>query len=119
MIFQVIETTKKKKKPYEKCFEMTLTYVDERAFKSPEEFDKTVKGYFGQKKWFEKGKNHRILENGHIARDLRDVKTWGIELNTLEELMEFQKNVNNEVILGTSFEDKKTPCLEIYNDYRE
>lgn len=122
MIFQVTKTDSYgdfKEKPHEKCFGMTLPYVDERNFRSPEAFDEYFKSYPGQGKWFDKGKNHRILENGNIARDLKEIEVWGIELNTLEDLMEFQKDVGEEVILGPSFEDKKTPCLEIYNAYRE
>ena len=44
---------------------------------------------------------------------------WGIELNTIEELMKFKKSVKTELVLGTSYVDDKTPCIEIYDTYRE
>lgn len=49
---------------------------------------------------------------------------WGIEINTLEELIEFLEDVDTaerEIIIGKSFnkdypEDRR---IEIYDDYRE
>lgn len=49
--------------------------------------------------------------------EIRDC--WGIELNTIEELMKFKDSVKEELILGTSYIDDKTPCIEIYDTYRE
>lgn len=47
------------------------------------------------------------------------IDCWGIEINTIEELMKFQDSVKEELILGTSYIDDKTPSIEIYDDYRE
>lgn len=44
---------------------------------------------------------------------------WGIEFNTIEELMKFKDSVKTELVLGTSYIDDKTPCIEIYDTYRE
>lgn len=44
---------------------------------------------------------------------------WGIEINTIEELMKFKKHMNEDLILSVSYIDHKTPCIEIYDDYRE
>lgn len=41
-----------------------------------------------------------------------------VNLNTLEELMEFQKSVNEEIIIG-EFEKGGMPIIEIYDYYRE
>ena len=52
-----------------------------------------------------------------IHRDEKD--TYGIEINSLEELMDFFNKVNEEIVLRKSWIDNKTPCLEIYDTYRE
>lgn len=39
-----------------------------------------------------------------------------IEINTLEELMQFKKDVNEELIIG---EYDGNPLIEIYDDWRE
>ena len=44
---------------------------------------------------------------------------WGIKIGSLRELMNFVDAVENEVIIKKSMVDDKTPCLEIYDDYRE
>lgn len=46
-------------------------------------------------------------------------KYWEIEINTLEELIEFYKKCNNEIILTTNNIDQKSLELEIYDYYRE
>ena len=45
-------------------------------------------------------------------------KSSTVNLNTLEELMEFQKSVNEEIIIRKSERDER-PIIEIYDDYRE
>lgn len=65
--------------------------------------------------WKDRGSEHSITEQGNIKRRReRDVKVWLIELNSLEELMEFVKE-NGQCIV-TSY---KHPAIEIYDDYRE
>lgn len=44
---------------------------------------------------------------------------YGIEINSLEELIKFYNNVKSEVVIRSSWTDNSTPCLEIYDDYRE
>lgn len=44
---------------------------------------------------------------------------WGIGLNTIEELMKFKDSADEELILRTSYVDDQTPCIEIYDDWRE
>ena len=105
------------KKPWDNCIPIQLTRVETRTLHTPEEFDMR----FGKRegKWLEKGTNHRINAIGYITRDMELVDGWGIEINSLEELMGFQEAVGEELILRTSWIDNKTPCIEIYDDYRE
>jgi len=53
-----------------------------------------------------------------IKIKLGAVETWGIEFNSLKEVIEFAYKYD-EVILGKSWINKQTPHLEIYDDYRE
>ena len=48
-----------------------------------------------------------------------EFEAWGIEIGSLEGLMDFAKTVGEELVLRTSWIDYKTPCIEIYDDYRE
>ena len=117
MIFQAIRTSAWEEKPWDNCIPIQLTRVETRTLHTPEEFDMR----FGKRegKWLEKGTNHRINARGYITRDMELVDGWGIEINSLEELMGFQEAVGEELILRTSWIDNKTPCIEIYDDYRE
>ena len=117
MIFQVTRTSIwDDEKPYEKCIPITLNIVDRRVFKSPEEYDTRLSEKYGS--WFSQGSNHRVTESG-IARDIGVRSAWGIEINSLEELMSFKEAVGEELVLCTSYTDDKTPMIEIYDDYRE
>lgn len=117
MIFEVTRTSMwSKEKPYENCIPITLTNVDWRTFKSPEEHDARLAKQCGN--WFSRGSNHRVI-NGTIARDMGSMSTWGIEINSLEELMIFKEAVGEDLVLSISCVDHKTPCIEIYDDYRE
>lgn len=46
-------------------------------------------------------------------------EAWGIEINSIEELMKFKEIVGEEIVIRTSEQDNKTPLIEIYDDYRE
>lgn len=117
MIFQVTRTSVwSDVKPYEKCIPITLTHIDRRTFKSPEEYDARFATQSGS--WLSRGSNHRITEYD-IARDLEPCQRWGIEINSLEELINFKKEVGTDLIITTSYVDGQTPEIEIYDDYRE
>ena len=103
--------------PYEKCIPIKLTSVETRTLKTPEEFD--TKFSKSEGKWLEVGTNHRVNKQGFITRDRDEKDTYGIEINSLEELMDFFNKVNEEIVLRKSWIDNRTPCLEIYDDYRE
>lgn len=118
MIFQVTRTSNRdNKKPFEDCIPIKLTRVETRTFRTPEEFDMK----FGDRegKWLNRGTNHRVDARGYITRDMVFKDVWGIEISSLEELMDFQEAVGEELVLRTSWIDDKTPCIEIYDDYRE
>ena len=118
MIFQVVRTSQwDDEKPFKDCIPIKLTMVETRTLSTPEEFDKK----FGDRegKWLNRGTNHRVDARGYIARDMGFKDSWGIEINSLEELIDFQEAVGAELVFGISMIDNKTPCIEIYDDYRE
>ena len=118
MLFQVTRTSMwEDEKPFENCIPIKLTIVEVRTLHSPEEFDAIFASREG--KWLENGTNHRIDSNGYINRDIGVREAWGIEINSLEELMNFKNTVRNESVIHNSFIDRETPCIEIYDDYRE
>ena len=117
MLFEVRRTSMcKYEKPYDNCIQIKLASVETRTLKTPEEFD--AKFSKSEGKWLEVGTNHRIDEEGFITRDIEE-DVYGIEINSLEELMDFFNKVNEEIVLRKSWIDNRTPCLEIYDDYRE
>ena len=70
--------------------------------------------------WFDYGENHR-MENGFIKRDV-DENIWVLELETIDELIEFRNKYGNIILTEHSFnscDNKSYPILEFYDDYRE
>ena len=55
------------------------------------------------------------------VREEWDDRLFGIEINTIEELVELMKEVNHPIILEHTYNDKEySPYeLEIYDNYRE
>lgn len=124
MIFQVVRTSQwyrtsqwNDEKPFKDCIPIKLTCVETRTLRTPEEFDNK----FGDRegKWLSRGTNHRVDASGYITRDRGFEDAWGIEINSIEELIDFKEAVGEELVLGTSMIDHNTPCIEIYDDYRE
>lgn len=99
-------------KPCEEAYEGEIQCVDVRNFKTFEEFEEK----FG-KSFLDFGTNHRITKYG-IARDTRYKKCWYVDIDTIEDLLLFKEKYG-EIIIGTAYEDNKTPMIEIYDDYRE
>jgi hypothetical protein len=71
-----------KKSKYEECIKVKGIRIDRRFCDEPVKI----------KEWYEEGKNHRVV-NGHIERDFDD-EFYIIEMNTLEDLMNFQSKYN-------------------------
>lgn len=127
MVFQIIKTSgccyPPDHKPHEQCVLAKLPMVQKLNFDSPEQYNELIAKHQKKPKWFDEGINHRQgrdLRNCHyIARDMGETDVWVIEINSIEDLIKFQQSVNEELILRVSPIDYETPCLEIYNDYRE
>ena len=91
--------------------------VEVRNFSSFEEFDKRLSWMEGN--WLSKGVNHKASE-GRIQREFPNgAEGYFIEINSIEELLEFQKKVGNELIITSAINNESIPAIEIYNDYRE
>lgn len=94
--------------PHLDAFSIEIPVVDVRYFKSPEEF----KARLGQD-WFALGTNHRILPNGHIARDCGTEQVWAMRDVDVWKLSESE---NECLVISIEHGYKR---IEIYDDYRE
>ena len=119
MLFEITRTSSwnEENPPCDGCIRIKVTRVDIRTLGSAEEFDRRYSKTQGT--WYSIGKNHRFSRNGYIARDLGEYDSWGIEINTLEELMELKNRVGSELVIGSSYYNPEFPMIEIYDDYRE
>lgn len=106
-------------KPCKEAYEKKIIRIDERDFKSFEEHDNR----FPNRKWESEGFNHKILQPNnkydtpHIYREFND-EIWAIEINTLEELINFH-NKYGELVIKQSYENPNISEIEIYDDWRE
>lgn len=92
--------------------------VDERTFKSPEEYDaKLCKGGGRILPWLEEGLAHRKTRNG-IARDF-PATTWTIEIASLDALVKLSAEVGDIIVRPYSCWAKGLGEIEIYDGYRE
>lgn len=93
------------------------TKIEVRNFSSVEEFDKRLSWIDGN--WLSKGVNHKTSK-GRIQREFPNgAEGHFIEINSIEELLEFQKKVGNELIITSAIDNESIPAIENYNDYRE
>jgi hypothetical protein len=91
--------------------------VDVRCFSSFEEFDKLLSRIEGN--WLSKGVNHKASK-GRIQREFPNgAEGHFIEINSIEELLEFHKKVGSELIITSATNNESIPAIEIYNYYRE
>ena len=91
--------------------------VEVRYFPSFEEFDKRLSWMEGT--WLSKGVNHKAYK-GQIQREFPDgAEGHFIKINSIEELLEFQKKVGSELIITSATNNESIPAIEIYNYYRE
>lgn len=68
--------------------------------------------------WFDSGRNHRAV-NGAICRDF-DAQGWMVEIGSLEELLEFSKQADCELVVDADrMQYGEPPAIEIYDTYRE
>lgn len=94
----------------------TIVRVETRTCRSPEEFDARFSKQEG--KWLSVGKNHRVNEEGWITRDNGAIDVWSVELDTLDELMEFCEKYG-EVVIQDCMWNKAYKEILIYDDYIE
>ena len=91
--------------------------VEVRCFSSFEEFDKRLSRMEGN--WLSKGVNHK-MSKGRIQREFPNgAEGHFIEINSIEELLEFQREVRSELVITSAIDNESIPAIEIYNDYRE
>ena len=91
--------------------------VEVRYFSSFEEFDKRFSRMEGT--WISKGVNHKTSK-GRIQREFPNgAEGHFIEINSIEELLEFQRKVGSELIITSATNNESIPAIEIYNYYRE
>ncbi len=93
------------------------TKVEVRYCSTFEEFDKRFSRIEGS--WFSKGVNHK-MSKGRIQREFPNSEEGHfIEINSIEELLEFQRKVGSELIITSATNNESIPAIEIYNYYRE
>ena len=91
--------------------------VEVRYFSSFEEFDKRFSRMEGN--WLSKGVNHK-MSKGRIQREFPNgAEGHFIEINSIEELLEFHRKVGSELIITSATNNESIPAIEIYNYYRE
>ena len=93
------------------------TKIEVRVFSSFEEFDKRFSWREGT--WLSKGVNHKMSKD-RIQREFPNgAEGHFIEINSIEELLEFHKKVGSELIITSATNNESIPAIEIYNYYRE
>ena len=119
MKFVISRTSLYEEKPCEEAFRDKVTYlkVHERACKTFEEYDHRFSKHEGA--WLSKGTNHRLTQTG-IYREEGNIEeeSWFIEINSLEELINFQDKYGS-LVLEKWKDGNRILQLEIYDTYRE
>ena len=106
----------KEKQPCEEAKRVSIVRVETRTLLTPEEFDRRFSQREG--KWLSVGTNRRVNERGYITRDNGMIDVWSVELNTLEEIIEFCDKYDS-VVIEHCIWNKAYKQIEIYDDYRE
>lgn len=102
--------------------QVPYTYIDRRTIDTLAE---ARVHHIGKKGWFDRGTNHREERSGNcgIARDLDTEYAWTIEIASLKELLNFQKEFGEDLIISPTSDDGEDSIaeyrLEIYDTYRE
>ena len=83
------------------------------------------KGYYTSVEEYEKdngiGSWGKLLANKEEMENSIQEQAWLIEINSLEELLEFKKKYNKPIIINENYNsnNKEFYEIEIYDDYRE
>lgn len=102
--------------PCEEAKRDSIVKVEVRTLRSPEAFDE--KYAYREGKWLSVGTNHRINKDGYIERDNGMVDVWSVEINTLDELIEFC-NKYGDIVIEDGWQNKAYKHILIYDDYIE
>lgn len=93
------------------------TKIQVRGCSTFEEFDERFSRIEGN--WLSEGVNHKTSK-GRIQREFPNgAEGHFIEINSIEELLEFQKKVGHELVITSAIDNESIPAIEIYNNYRE
>ena len=101
--------------PCDGCRQIEIPRWDKRTFKSPGEHDKILRG---SKRWKDKGTEHGYWDGG-ILRKMENNTVWVMDI---DDIYEFAVEHGNHILVSHwmwSDPRNPTPCLEIYDDYRE
>ena len=106
--------------PHKKAFIKKFPILETSHHKSIEKYDNDIWKNDHLDKWLSQGTNHSKNESGYITREIGEEEKWCIEINTLEELMDFKNEIkelyDDDLILT---ESRSVNEIEIYNYYRE
>ena len=101
-------------KPCDEAKVSTFTRVDTRTVDCPSKLL-----FPSNELWLQEGENHRIV-NGEITRDFPDQLCWVVEIDSLEELLEFMDKQDVDLVLSREEDSlENVPTIELYDDYRE
>lgn len=106
------------KLPYEEFKKAKGIRINRKYTDSPEKIpyyngDKEL----ADKEWYGLGRNHRVV-NGMIERDFDD-EFYIIEINTIEELLEFQKKYNINATVSPNKNNYVYNGIELYTFYED
>ena len=73
--------------------------------------------FYARTRWFAHGTNHRVLEDGRIARDLQENK-WIVTIKHLKHLIQFIDE-HDQVVISYNSNTEDLPEIMIYDDYIE
>lgn len=117
MEFGIDRASDRSNKPCEGALKKKYDYVDRRIFRTFEEFDSkphlTRNGKFTSE-----GINHKQTKDGIERTFPDDCEGWFIEINTLEELLEFEKE-HGDLIIGRNWRNHHIMQITIYDGYIE
>lgn len=117
MEFLLTSTSRKVEKQIPNTTIKKYTKIEVRTCSTFEEFDKRFSRISGT--WLSKGVNHKTSK-GRIQREFPNgAEGTFIEINSIEELLELQKEVRSELIITSATYNESIPAIEIYDDYRE
>lgn len=103
-----------KKKPHEKAYKKLAPIIETRNVDCPTKLTERARQF-----WYSSGRNHRV-EEGQLVKDLGEEERWFIELNSLEELVDFYEAEGELIITDHPFNKVKgCKVIEIYDYYRE